>query len=383
MKLHGVERFVVDVTKTLVRINTENPPGREREAAGYVADLTAELGLRTTIQEFAGNRANVVAILEAGEGDSIMLNSHLDTVPVGDIDSWPLNPFEAVERDGRIYGRGAADAKGPVASMLGALKMLIESEARLRGKVIFAAVADEEAAGLGSVNLVKQGYAANYVIIGEPTSLQLCRGNYGRIEFSLTVKGKPSHASLPQLGVNAINITADLIKIINTSWRDIYKNDKITATVIEGGIKPNVVPDYCRLKIDYREAARRGAEKVKKRLDKLISGAVRRKYKKASYTLSINNYAPAVVTSRKSKLVRTASEVLKEARLKHNPVLFPATTDLSRITQHINAEGIVLGPGGIETAHTNDEYVEIRELTLASQIYAEIITKMLSGEKDE
>ncbi len=369
--------YITEVAQTLVRINTENPPGREREAAGYVSEKLAELGLKTTIQELAENRANVVAVLEGRSNKpTIMLNTHLDTVPVGDIDKWPKHPLKGIIEDGKLYGRGAADAKASVAAMLGALKLLVEENEyeKLDGRVIFAAVADEETTGLGSVHLVKSGYSAEYTVIGEPTGLALCNGNRGRIEFTLTLIGRAAHASLPKHGVNAIKIASEVLERL--TGLKLGNKDDLSITMISGGIKPNVIPDYCQLKIDYRESTGKQLDKIRSKIENTVRKIVRR-YRGAAYEFKISNYSPAVITDSKSPIVRAALDSLREMNLKRKLFQFPATTDLSRITQHINTQGIIIGPGRLEVSHTTEEYVKIKEIEDASKIYLKIIKKLL------
>src|SRR3954463_14668896 len=115
----------------LVSINTENPPGHEIEAANFLAALLREAGLSATIDEYKPGRANVIATLENGPGPVFAFNTHMDVEPAGD--GWSGDPFTLRERDGRLLGRGACDAKGPLIAMIEAIRLLQAVRAAWRG----------------------------------------------------------------------------------------------------------------------------------------------------------------------------------------------------------------------------------------------------------
>ncbi|HDD42349.1 MAG TPA: M20 family peptidase, partial [Nitrososphaeria archaeon] len=167
------EEYIVSMAVKLVRINSENPPGREAEIASFLAERISELGLKARVDRF-DDRANCEGSLRWGEGARILLLTHLDTVPAESGEAWSIPPFEGVIREERVYGRGAADAKGSIASMLGALKAIADSGLKLGGEVIFAAVADEEVESQGVRRLLASELKADYAVVGEPTNLQVC-----------------------------------------------------------------------------------------------------------------------------------------------------------------------------------------------------------------
>ena len=158
--ISNLRNYVVSMLSNMIRINSENPPGREDEIASYVAESLAELGLKAWIDRFQG-RANTLGSIKIGKGRKIMLISHLDTVPAGEKELWRIPPFSGIVKDGRVYGRGAADAKGCIASMLGCLKSLADEGWPINGEIIFAAVADEESENRGVRRLIAQGVKAD------------------------------------------------------------------------------------------------------------------------------------------------------------------------------------------------------------------------------
>jgi len=211
--ISNLRDYVVSMLSNMIRINSENPPGREDEIASYVAERLAELGLKAWIDRFQG-RANALGSIKIGDGRKMMLISHLDTVPAGEKELWRIPPFSGIVKDGRVYGRGAADAKGCIASMLGCLKSLADEGWPINGEIIFAAVADEESENRGVRRLIAQGVKADYAVVGEPTNLNVCIAHRGSIFLRASFIGKAAHSSKPEKGVNAVYAASEYALII-------------------------------------------------------------------------------------------------------------------------------------------------------------------------
>ncbi|MBL6960543.1 MAG: M20/M25/M40 family metallo-hydrolase, partial [Anaerolineales bacterium] len=175
--------YIIQKTKDMVQINSVNPslsPGGKGEAeiGTYVADVLSDLGLDVKLYKLKPDRVNVVGILKGvGEGRSLLLNAHLDTVGV---DGMIIDPFGAEIRNGRLYGRGSQDMKGSLAAMMGAAKAFVDTGIELAGDLIITGVADEEYASIGSEDLVRH-VSADGAIVTEPTDLSLCRAHRGFI----------------------------------------------------------------------------------------------------------------------------------------------------------------------------------------------------------
>ena len=197
----------------LVSINTENPPGREAEAARMiVAELTA-MGCRTEAVDILPGRTNVIAVFENGPGPSFAFNTHIDVVPAGD--GWTSDPFRLREDGGQLFGRGSCDAKGPLVAMLEAMRVLIAGRANWSGTLIGAFVADEEAASLGAKAYAKTAPAIDYCVIGEPTSCTTVTAHKGSMRPLVRVRGRTAHSGMPDQGVNAILKAAPLLRLID------------------------------------------------------------------------------------------------------------------------------------------------------------------------
>lgn len=248
----------------LIAIDTSNPPGRELEAAKFVQARMTSLGALCNLQEISPGRANAVCRLpfsRSEEGPCLIFNSHLDVVPPGEA-PWTHPSFEPHIAEGRVYGRGASDAKGSVAAMMAAIRIALQRAESLRGELIFTAVAAEETGGLGTqfwVQNRRKDCRPSVAIVGEPTYLIPFIAHKGVSRRKLFVRGRSAHSSDPAQGRNAIYPVARLALFIEElNQRLAQKRDPllgspvVSANVIRGGVKDNVIPDYCELHMDRR-----------------------------------------------------------------------------------------------------------------------------------
>jgi len=381
--IDGLREYVVSMLSNMIRINSENPPGREEELASYVAERLAELGFKAWIDRFQG-RANALGSIRIGDGKKIMLVSHLDTVPAGERELWGIPPFSGIVRDGRVYGRGAADAKGCLASMLGCLKILADEGWPINGEIIFAAVADEESENRGIRRLVAQGVKADYAVVGEPTNLNVCIAHKGSIFLRASFIGRAAHSSKPERGVNAVYAASEYaLRIEKLSRRFKVKHrllgkPSLAVTIFRGGVKDNVIPDRCELVINRRTLPNEDLETVVNQLKDLAMKVSKERRVKAF--VKIDRYLPASETDKDEEIVkaglRAVSRVLgKRAR----PKGFQATCDMTFLVHRANIPCIILGPGRLEEAHAIDEWVEIDQLVNGSKIYYELIMDLIGS----
>ena len=381
--IDGLREYVVSMLSNMIRINSENPPGREEELASYVAERLAELGFKAWIDRFQG-RANALGSIRIGDGKKIMLVSHLDTVPAGERELWGIPPFSGIVRDGRVYGRGAADAKGCLASMLGCLKILADEGWPINGEIIFAAVADEESENRGIRRLVAQGVKADYAVVGEPTNLNVCIAHKGSIFLRASFIGRAAHSSKPERGVNAVYAASEYaLRIEKLSRRFKVKHrllgkPSLAVTIFRGGVKDNVIPDRCELVINRRTLPNEDLETVVNQLKDLAMKVSKERRVKAF--VKIDRYLPASETDKDEEIVkaglRAVSRVLgKRAR----PKGFQATCDMTFLVHRANIPCIILGPGRLEEAHAINEWVEIDQLVNGSKIYHELIMDLIGS----
>ena len=204
MQLQIDEKYVLGALCDLVRINSVNPslmndaPG-EAEIASYVWNALDAIGLDTKRIESTPGRTSVVGKRDGrGNGKSLMLNAHLDTVGIVGMD----DPFSARVEGGRLYGRGSYDMKGALAACLGAAKALGDARINLAGDLLIAAVADEEHASIGMSDVIGV-YDVDAAIVTEPTQLEICLAHKGFAWIEIETFGKAAHGSQFTLGVDA------------------------------------------------------------------------------------------------------------------------------------------------------------------------------------
>ncbi len=254
--------YVIQTLTDLVRINSANPSlsadGKgEAEIAAYVAAALETLGLEVTTYEIEPGRVNVVGILRGtGNGRSLLLNAHMDTVGV---EGMIIDPFGAETRDGRLYGRGAQDMKGSLAAMMGATKALVDGGVALAGDLLVTAVADEEYASIGTEDLVKR-VTADAAIVTEPTDLTLCRAHRGFIWYDVETFGRAAHGSRYQEGIDANMRMGRFLAELDELEQELRHRPahllagppSLHAARIQGGGEISIYADHCRLQIERR-----------------------------------------------------------------------------------------------------------------------------------
>ena len=245
----------------LIAIDSVNPslvPGGagEAEAARRVGDELRAAGLDVQVSEAAPGRPNVVGVLESGRpGRTLMLCGHLDTVGVAGMTA----PFEPLERDGRVYGRGAQDMKGGLAAMLGAACGLARSGELPAGRVLVAAVADEEHASIGAEALVGK-WSADAAVVTEPTGLEIAIGHKGFAWLDVRTEGRAAHGSRPEEGRDAIAMMGRVLVALEGLDRTLRARPRhpvlgsgsLHASLVAGGRELSSYADACALQYERR-----------------------------------------------------------------------------------------------------------------------------------
>jgi acetylornithine deacetylase/succinyl-diaminopimelate desuccinylase family protein len=371
---------ICSLLERLVAFDTQNPPGREAEAARFLATAVATFGFSTELQNVGEGRANTVALLSNGPGPTLAFNSHIDTVPVGT--GWSSDPLRLVERGGRLYGRGSCDAKGSIASMTEAARILALRRSEWRGTLLLTFVADEEIDGTGSKQVTSEAKAKrapiDAVIIGEPTSNQVHAAHKGVLRPLVRVNGQTAHSSRPDLGINAIQKAGRLLALLDAEDRKLRDRHHalvgpatLTVTRIAGGIADNVVPDSCEIVLDRRLLPGEEADAALDELRELLVLA-KEEHDIDAEVLRVRTASGAAETAATSPIVQHSLAAAAQPA----PAGFTGGCDLVHF-RAIGSDGIILGPGSLEQAHKPDEYVPKDELVQAAALYRDIALSML------
>jgi acetylornithine deacetylase len=371
----------VELLEELVWIDSVNPamggPG-EHEIVARLAEILRDLGLEVSTPEVVDGRRNLIATLPGTSGaPTLLLEAHLDTVAM------PEGGLAVSRTEDRLVGRGSCDTKGSGAAMVAAMAQLTGSGDE-RATVVFAGVADEEHAMLGSRALVDRLPPVDAAVIGEPTSLEPVRVHNGLARITIETHGRAAHTSRAHLGINAISAASRVVSELEERLLPLLKARAhplagpalLTPAVINGGVASNIVPDRCRLSLDRRLAPGENLDTALAEIDDLLEGLRERGDR-------ITREPPwllleAVETSADHPVVRLAEESV-EAVL-GQPVTaggVPYGTDASNLSGVGGVPCVVLGPGSIDQAHTDDEWVSVEEVCRGAVVYAEMARRFV------
>lgn len=378
--------------------------GNESGAQAVVIEKCRQLGLKLDIWEidreelakhpaffcdrhdFHGN-PNVVAVLKGtGGGKSIILNGHIDVVPVGAKGAWEQDPFSGNIQDGKLYGRGSTDMKGGTVALLMALEALIKTEIKLAGDVIFQSVIEEESGGAGTLAAVLRGYTADGAIIPEPTNLKIFPKQQGSIWFRITVKGKAAHGGTRYEGVSAIeksllvlNRLRQLEKQRNLLITDpLYKNIPIPIPInvgkIVSGDWPSSVPDRAIIEGRMGIAPTETVESAQGDMETCLNRLNDEDEWFRANPLKIDwfgaRWLPGGLPD-EHPLQTVLSESFHSVTQK-KPVVeaSPWGTDGGVLAHVGQIPVVVFGPGRTEAAHEANEYINLEDMYAASEIIA-------------
>lgn len=356
--------------------------GSERPAAEVLIATMRRLGYDEAYSDDAGN---AIGVLRRGDGPVVMLNGHIDTVPIGDESLWPHPPLAGEIVDGRLWGRGACDMKSAVACMV--IAAADAAAEGFSGTLIVSGVVQEEVGGLGSRHL-SETLPYDLVILGEPSKLQLKLGHRGRVELKVSFPGEIAHAAKAELGENALSNAARFIAAMDDLALPAggpLRGSSATPTrlvtyPLDGA---NVVPGGAELIVDYRNVpgdepadvvARLRALSADARIDIHIplehgeseNGKVKASYERVAppYLLAADHPAAAVAR-------RVLQPLLEEEGREFEEGTWWFCTDAPHLAKG-DTPVIGFGPGEEELAHTTNESVAINDLVIARRAYREL-----------
>ncbi len=356
----------------LISIPSVNPDGDpgcastgEQQIADYIAAFLKKCGAEVDLIPVLPGRPNVIAHFKAARAPHalpITFAPHLDTVSVRGM---TIDPFHPKIVAGKIFGRGASDTKGPMASMLWALKSWSEKQkpASRTLPVVFAGLMGEEAGNDGAIHLMKSGFKTDFAIIGEPTDLKIVHAHKGALWFTVETVGKSCHASTPERGKNAILLMTEIIRTLENDFVPFLHahshphlgKPSFNIGTITGGSKVNIVPSQCKIECDIRTIPGCGMNEIEKQLKitlKRFSGVIC-KISRSPASLDTPLQHPWVQRLKPfTKGITTA----------------PWFCDAAVFSQYKTA-AIAIGPGSIQQAHTVDEFIREKEFLRGVQMF--------------
>ena len=369
----------IRLLRDLVAINSVNPtlaPGApgEREIADAVAAAMRRIGLEVSVEDAGGGRPNVVGVLEGrAKGPALMFCGHTDTVGVTGM----TDPFTPVERDGRLYGRGAQDMKGGVAAMIDAARVVAERGGPRSGRLVIAAVVDEEHSSIGADALVKT-WRADAGVVTEPTDLAIAVGHKGFAWIEVDVAGKAAHGSRPAEGIDAIVRLGRVLTRLEALDRALQARAphvrmgtaSLHASFVEGGHELSSYPDRAKLTMERRtlpnESESAPLDEVQEILDALAKedssfrATARAVFGRPAYEVGADHPLPDLLGEAFAAVAGRPANVVGAS----------FWTDAA-VLGHAGTPSVLFGPGGAGL-HSTEEYVNVPDVLVCRDVLVEL-----------
>lgn len=345
-----------------------SPSGKEEDIANFIAGKMKKLGFQVGVDAIG----NVIGVVGEGE-PTIFLCGHMDTVE----GYLPLRVEE-----GKIYARGSVDAKGPLAAMIMAAAE-VAKDPTFKGKVLVAAVVEEEATSRGVRHLINEGIVADYAIFGEPSGVEnITIGYKGQLQLKLVVKTQTGHSSTPWLYDNALDKAFELAQHIKQSFPPLEQQESpfyaVTSciTKISGGRADSVIPFECEMHLDIRVPIQFTATQVFEQVQKAIA-QYREAHPKVTIKVTLKDSVEPFEVNKSSPLVHALSAAIRRVLNKPATLLRKTGTgDMNILGKAMNLPIVTYGPGDGHLDHTPEEHIVINEYLDSIQIYKETLLKL-------
>lgn len=379
MKLQGDEPRMFRFLRKLIR--TPSLSGDEGQAADLVVEEMEDLGYEVEVDELG----SVLGRREGGGGRIVLFNGHMDHVDPGSLESWGHDPYAAEVINDVLYGRGSVDMKAALAAMIYGC-----AAPESRGIVAISCVVHEETCeGVATRRLVEDmGLKPDVCVLGEPTDLALSVGQRGRCVFRVTTRGVTSHASMPELGRNALYEMTPIIDRIVEAGRSLPSHPllgagslAVTGITCSPGDGP-IVPDLCEILVDRRLVPSETMKGVLEELKRLAHGAKVELVEEqltfyTGHRVRTKQYFPAWITDRGHWAVDEALRALEEALGERPEIIgWRFSTDGVATSAALGIPTVGFGPGDPSLAHQPDERVALSDVVVAARGYCALAYRL-------
>lgn len=375
------EAEAADLLSELVARDSQNPPGRERACAEFIAVTLEEWGLDTRlVEEPYEDRPQVIAETGAGslESGDLVLNGHIDVVPPGDREQWSVDPFEGVIDGNRVYGRGASDMKSGVAAGMFALRAAHEHG--VDGRVTLTCAIGEETAEPGTKMLLDT-VSGDFGIVLEPTALVVDTVGKGLAWYEVELRGESSHASSPDLGLNVLNGLFSFNDELTAYREELAEREHplvgsplCTPTMLEAGTKENVIPDSATLTFDRRFLPEENIEEIDQEINDLVEPL-----RECGFEISVTRtrtYEAAEIDADREIATVVRQHSHDVAGVDTAPHGKSASTDQRNFVNDAGIPAIIWGPGTSAQSHTVDEWARTDLLVDAVEVLCRTIEEL-------
>ena len=372
----------VELLQWMLRHDTTARQGREEGFAQALADWLADRGIASRIVKGDAGRANLVAGVDSGRpGPHLVFCAHSDTVPLGDRD-WCRPPFGGEVADGRIHGRGSADMKGGLAALVASF-LDLSLHADWAGRLTLAVAYGEETGSEGAKLMAGDGSLDPFdaMIIAEPTSNRAVRTHKGALWFSVTATGRTGHGSMPQMGVNALEMVIRLHDRLNRlavldAADPLLGRPTICLTRLHGGTQVNVIPDRAVAEFDLRTLPGQDHEVILAEI-RAAAREIEADYAGGGIAVELLNSLPALDTPARSAVVLAALQGRRELGLPESEAGGASYFTDGSVLQALGRDILILGPGDPAEAHQTDESLDLGDFLASRTIYTGIARRLL------
>ena len=368
---------LIKLTQKVISYNSENPPGNEWALAKFIEDDMRSLGLEVKIYTFVKKRPNIVATLKGNlpraqaAKEAILLTPHFDTVPIGS--GWKFNPLGGQIHQGKMYGRGATDDKGNLASCMEVMRSLVEDKVKLRKDVVMAATVDEETGSKAGIiplldkKILKPGFA----VVMDSNEYDAIIAQKGLLHSRIQIFGKKAHGAYNWLGENSIEIAARIINKLKAHqfkfkkhW--ILREPTKNVGVIRGGDKVNMVSDFCEFALDTRYLPGMTPQYVLKEIRKIIESETKK------YKIVIDDLQLPYEIDKNHPYVKAYLDTCRRMKAKAKIKGSEGATVITFFKKH-GIPAFATGFGAHGTAHTTDEYIYLKSLCRGTEVLEQYV----------
>lgn len=371
----------IALLKEILAIPSVNGADNEGAVAEFIANYLKEKHIDAFVQQIDETHANIIAKLEGKSSETVVWNGHLDTVPYGNTEEWNTDPSIPVEKNGRIYARGASDMKSGLAAMVYLLGKIGESGEKPEQTILFLGTCDEEKSGLGAEKILEEIdlSSGSLLLIGEPTGCKLGVAQKGCIWAQLNISGKTSHGAYPEEGYNAVEYGMKIVRRIK-KWVTEYEHRLLgtataQVTMIQGGIAPNMTPDFAEILLDIRIVPGIFVEDVEKKIKKICREEVEETNGEVKFEVRIKNARRAIEITEEERWLKEFKAYFKQNGAETEEIGINYFTDASILTKKESEIPVLLfGPGEPRLAHKPNEFVELEKYEKYIEILGEIFS---------
>lgn len=362
----------------LVGVNTTNPDGNELDIIGELLEILQLDKSLYTILHHGDNRASMIVDISGENEERVAFWGHLDTVPIGDGAAWHSDPFQVRMEGDVMYGRGTTDMKGGLTAMVILCQRALVQKPPVHLRFIFTA--DEECGGMGIMAVKEQGYLKDidYVVIAEPSGLEIGLCEKGALWTKMKVTGKSCHAANPDFGVNALEHSFAVVEQIKDELNETFEahsylgRSSCSATMCRSGTAVNIIPESAEVYIDTRTVpVVKNANQVAENIIQEVSRRYCNQHKNLDISVETLQNRPTIQSATDNNLYRALKAIYPDDEAHKIGINF--FTDGALGLWDLEIPFVILGPGAMTQCHTANEHININDVVSAADVYEKII----------